>query len=403
VLVLTEAAIAAGLETPEIGPTIRSGLAKGKQEPRHIPDEDIAGAWWGTDEDHWADEAEPDASAQRTAIDRVYNGSELWDIEPTEFLIDGIVPKGTLGLMVGESQTFKSFMAQSMALSIAAGLPDWQGHALAAPPDAAVLYIAGEGGVQSAAIRMRAWAAQNGFEAGTLERFHLIAWQINLLDKSNYKRLLQACHAIGDDIAFIVVDTINTASAGADENSAQDMGTLYSVMRKLSQTFNAAIMGVHHTNKQGRTRGSNLLNQNADFTVFMSRPQRAWLTMNVEMHITKLKDAPSGDIEHFHLDLIPLADNTTSLAPKRIGATQAERTETTATGRPSSRVDAILKVLRDSQSIEGETRSEICAILNITEMKEKNAVAQALRRLLERGIVTRDKSKWQLVGSDFME
>jgi len=391
--VLTEAAIAAGLDDAEIGPTIRSGLSKGKSEPRD-PFDTVAEFWDG-------DIPDPEQPAPSQDSNRIWKGSELTGIPRQRFLIDGLIPEGTLGLMIGESQTFKSFMAQSMALAIAAGLPDWQGHAIAAPPDAITLYIAGEGGIASAAKRMEAWAHANNTPIAQLDRFRVITWPINLMDKVNLKQLVQACRSqIDAPIALIIVDTINTAIPGADENSAQDMGTLYAIMRRLSSTFHATIMGVHHTNRQGKTRGSNALTQNADFWLFMRRSLNAWPTMNVELVIGKLKDEPSGDTEHYHLDLVALPDGSTSLTPKRIGAIQAERTETTARGRPSSRAEAILDVLRRSRRIEGETKTEIYVLLNVTEAKEKRAVAEALRRLEGQGAVTRDGSKWQIVGED---
>jgi hypothetical protein len=397
---LTEAAIQVGLDEAEIGPTIRSGLAKGKSEPNDPID--VANEFWDGD----IPDPEPDA---KQPTDRVWNATDLWDIPRSTFLIDGMIPDNALGLMVGETQTFKSFIAQSIALAIAAGLKDWQGHAIRAPQGAIVLYIAGEGGIESAALRMRAWATQHGLTRDTLgDRFHLIPWSINLLDKKSVQRLIKACNSIVTDtskLALIVIDTINTASTGSDENSSQDMGILYTVMRRLAAIYTTAIMGVHHTNKRGGTRGSNLLSQNADFTLFLKRTMSAWPTMNVELQITKLKDAPSGTEEKYHLDLIALPDGTTSLAPKRIGAVQAERTETVAAGRPSSRADAILDVLRRSAHIDGETPTEICNILDITEGWEKRAVTKCLRRLLGQGIVIRDGNKWTIVddGGGFLD
>lgn len=394
---LTEAAIVAGLDTREIGPTIRSGLALGKAEP--IDPLDVATEFW--DGDIVEDQPRENLEAPTTQDNRIWKGSELTNIPRQRFLLDGLIPEGTLGLIIGESQTFKSFMAQSMALAIAAGLKQWEGHDIKAPENAIALYIAGEGGIASAAKRMEAWAIDSNVPIADLDRFRVITWPINLMDKANLKQLVQACRSqIDGPLALIVVDTINTAIPGADENSAQDMGTLYAIMRKLSSVFQATIMGVHHTNRQGKTRGSNALTQNADFWLFMKRSVNAWPTMNVELVVGKLKDEPSGAIEHYHLDLVALADGNTSLVPKRIGAIQAERTETTARGRPSSRAEAILDVLRHSRRIDGETKTEIYVLLNVTEAKEKRAVAESLRRMEGQGLVTRDGSKWQIVGDD---
>jgi hypothetical protein len=387
---LTEAAIVAGLDTIEIGPSIRSGLSKGKSQPRQ-PFEDIAEEFW-----------DGDIPEDKPAPRRIHRASVAWDIPRPEYLIDNLILQRGVGLLIGDTQTYKSFIALSMALAITNNLDKWEGHAIKAPANAVVLYISGEGGDAGIAQRIRAWAHDHGYSKETFsDRFTFLTAPINLTDKANTLALVTEIKAeIGDNpLAFIVLDTVNTSAPGIEENSTKETGQLYAICRSIERTFNCFVLGAHHTNKQGTMRGANLLRQNADALLFMKRADP--LTGNVEMVIQKLKDSACGHSLHFHLDIVTMPDSSTSLVPHSIGAIQAQRTETTARGRPSSKTDAVLDILRSSQHIDGETSAQIHNIMDITEKKEKNNIDRLLRRLAEKGLINRARNgRWTIVVND---
>jgi Bifunctional DNA primase/polymerase, N-terminal/AAA domain len=130
---------------------------------------------------------------KQTNKPRIWKGDELWDIPPVTYLIDDLIPQGTVGLMIGDSQTFKSFMALDMALTICQGMPKWHGHAIQAPEDAIVLYIAGEGGINGISQRRRGWATQHKLTRETMrDRFRLITHGVNLTSQDSRKLLVQA-------------------------------------------------------------------------------------------------------------------------------------------------------------------------------------------------------------------
>ena len=111
------------------------------------------------------------------------------------------------------------------------------------PQNAIVLYIAGEGGAEGAALRMRAWAIKHGFNRATMrDRFRLITAGINLMSKDDVCKLMSSCQRrLAKDegrLALIVIDTINTATAGAEENSAKEMGAFFRICRLMGDSSN---------------------------------------------------------------------------------------------------------------------------------------------------------------------
>lgn len=345
----------------------------------------------------WTDEEREKAKAN-TAGPRIYTVAELWDAPPQQFLIDGIIPEKTVGLLIGELQSYKSFFAGSMGHAICAGLTEWCGHAITAPPDAVVLYIAGEGGASGAGRRMRAWAQKYGFKKDTLkDRFRLITAGVNLMDEKNCNRLIAAITKQLDTdqakLVLIVVDTINTVAAGIEENSAKEVGALHFVCVHLSQVFDCAVLGCHHTNKAGEVRGSSVLTSNFDYWMMLKR-SKALQTRKVTLVVRKLKEEPVGLTEEYQMEIVYMDDGTNSLVPIRIPVGEGAQEEVVmGGGRPALRQEAILEVLKGRP--EGLTKAEICELLNADTRKEKNSIGVALDRMKKANRIIRNKSHWQ--------
>jgi hypothetical protein len=73
---------------------------------------------------------------------------------PRTFLVDGILPETSLGVLYGLPGSGKTFLALDLAFSIANGRP-WLGHSV---QQGGVVYIAAEGWY-SIAQRAQAWCA----------------------------------------------------------------------------------------------------------------------------------------------------------------------------------------------------------------------------------------------------
>jgi hypothetical protein len=89
--------------------------------------------------------------------------------DPT-WLIPGLLPAHGIGMLYGESGSFKSFLALDMALSLAFGIPGQWG---APPVKNDVLFLAGEGPVATAKKRWPAWMEWQNIEFRNDHRFFI--------------------------------------------------------------------------------------------------------------------------------------------------------------------------------------------------------------------------------------
>jgi RecA-family ATPase len=106
-----------------------------------------------------------------------------------------------------------------------------------------VLYVAaeGEGGIDK---RIRALRDKYGPSAN----FNFIAQPIDLLRNGGHKlEVIDAATATGAQL--IVIDTLNRAIAGGDENSSQDMGVFIGSISDIKCATKAHVGVIHHGTK----------------------------------------------------------------------------------------------------------------------------------------------------------
>lgn len=223
---------------------------------------------------------------------RVLSDADLDDLPPVRSLVKGVMSRGSLVLLAGMNQSYKSFVALDWACSIATGTP-WLGRQVkAAEP---VLYIAAEGAY---GIRQRraAWKRQHGVQ--TLDNFHLVPHAVQFRDSARQAALLEHIERLRP--ALVVVDTVHQSAAGLNENDAGEMSTVMARARDMTQ-WGATVVLVHHTGHAGeRARGSSSLGDDADEVWLIKRDDVETPGLDVvrTMHHWKAKDSQlSPEIE----------------------------------------------------------------------------------------------------------
>src|SRR6478752_644137 len=83
---------------------------------------------------------------------RLYSWAEVISLPAPTWLVDGIIPRGSMTAIYGKPETFKSFVALDIALSVATSQP-WHGREV---EGGSVIYVAAEGGA-GMSKRARAW------------------------------------------------------------------------------------------------------------------------------------------------------------------------------------------------------------------------------------------------------
>ncbi|HEY9540493.1 MAG TPA: AAA family ATPase [Luteimonas sp.] len=162
--------------------------------------------------------------------------------------------------LIGASGACKSFVAGHLACSVGTNTP-WFGQGVT---QGAVFYLAGEGRSQIVR-RFNGWAQYHGvslegapiFLADRLPPLH---------DRLTAAEVIETIKRIADELFFnsggidpslIVVDTVARALAGADENSASDVGRLVDAFDWLKSQWGCAVLPIHHTghSQEAKTRG----------------------------------------------------------------------------------------------------------------------------------------------------
>jgi hypothetical protein len=243
--------------------------------------------------------------------------AELESLEPPAWLIEGVLPEQGLALMFGASETFKSFIALDLAMSIALGL-DWHGRKVR---QGRTLYVASEGffGMKR---RYRAWKQYAGVTGDVGIAFLRHSIDVRNGSKDLFELQAEIDEKLGGNVAVTVLDTLNRNFIGS-ESRDEDMGAYIRGCEELKAATGGVALSIHHTGhvEAERSRGHSSLRGALDVEMKCARDGD-----RVTVECTKMKDAP-----HFlpvSFDMVPVAD---SLVPKPVGTLDKKLTPARAT------------------------------------------------------------------------
>lgn len=209
--------------------------------------------------------------------------------EPT-WVIPSLLPDSASVMLYGPTQSYKSFLALDLALSIAANSPTFAGAPLRHGP---VFYAALEGRTDLKKKRRRAWKLARQVDA--VPAFYVMPAPMVVLaeEVAEFKQQIRARLA-GRSCAGIVLDTLAKAMVGLNENDAKDAGQFIMFVDDLKETFGCPVMVLHHTGKdEAKARGSSSFHAGFDtvIKVTANRDTRM-LTVEVEKHKDAVEPEP---------------------------------------------------------------------------------------------------------------
>lgn len=176
---------------------------------------------------------------------------ELLAMPQPEWLIEGIFPQG-LSVMFGAPKAGKSYLALSMAWSLACGLP-WFSRNRANPVPQQVLYLAGEG---VGDLRLR---AESLLEHTNVHPGGRLSWwpvPLALSSATDAARLRLEVEKVQAKV--VIVDTWARYAGVRDENDAAQTQQAVNALEALTH-HGVSVIVVHHASKQGVMRGSSAL------------------------------------------------------------------------------------------------------------------------------------------------
>lgn len=225
---------------------------------------------------------------------KLLSSGDLLDAPPMHWLIQGIIPAEGLAALYGASGSGKSFLVLDMACAIAAGVALWFNHRVTQAP---VIYVCleGEAGLSK---RIKAWSLHHKKIIPDALRF--IINQLNLLSDDVFE-LAKSIIAMGGAGGLVIIDTLNRAAPGVDENSSKDMGNLIAAANKLQNLIGGLVLLVHHSGKNEAKglRGHSSLHAALDSAIEVVKT-----TNRREWNVAKSKDDITGENYSFTLKII---------------------------------------------------------------------------------------------------
>lgn len=161
-------------------------------------------------------------------------------------LVEGVIGRNAMAVLYGDSNSGKTFLAIELAARLSLQQP-WLGRNTSG---GVVLYLATEGAA-SVRLRFKAWRKHHGKTAPSVV---IVKSPINLFDgDADVTAVLALVSKLeslfGDKVALVIGDTMARISAGANENSGEDMGVVLRNADAIRESTGATFLWIHHTGK----------------------------------------------------------------------------------------------------------------------------------------------------------
>lgn len=321
---------------------------------------------------------------------------QLKAIVPPQPLVNGVLDLDTTAWLIGESGSFKSFVALDLAAHVGLGQP-WRGHDV---HRGEVLYIVAEG-ARGMRLRVDAWEREYQPVKGV--RFLPRPVQAN---GGEWQVLVEACRRLRP--ALVIIDTQARVTLGLEENSNSDMSKYVAQADAIRLATGACVLTVHHLGRNGKNaRGASALDgaQDAELRIERKTPY------NVELHMDKQKD--QAQAEPIPLRMRRSEGGFDGLTGRDLSSLVVDHTLTPMLGEPAgSKVDvgrrralALFKVIADHRHDGGEglLRAEIRKLF--TDLPEIGVLSASMQRsawhrawalLVSRGRVMREGNSQRL-------
>lgn len=327
---------------------------------------------------------------------RLVSISQLANLPPPTFLIDGTITVNGLSMLWGRSGSLKSFAALDKALCVATGLP-WHGRTV---KQGRVVYLAAEG-ASGLASRAMGWMNTRGRDCSEPD-FQIIPHSLALATPDDLDAMITALND-GNPISLIVIDTLSRTFGKGNPNQPADMNTFVDAVERLRIETGAHVMVIHHAGKAAENGeiGNEGLRNACDTIFFVKRNPN-----NLEL----INEAPRGKQKDFD-ELKPIKLQPVKVAFEQNGTERSTlilnaSDEESDTGESEDKADnvplgkvekAIIKALKQANGDPlGLTR------LALMTGSHNTSVLRALATLNDKEIVVRaddgddDRKSWRL-------
>ena len=332
--------------------------------------------------------------------------SDIQKLPKIDWLVKDVLPAQGLACIYGPSGSSKSFLALDLSLSIACK-SEWFGLKIKCVP---VIYIVLEG-LQGFIKRVDAWITQNKIRP---KKFYLIRDDINLFNFADVSDLVASLQEANFVNGLIVIDTLNQASPGVDENSVKEISQVINHLKFIQRETNSLTLIVHHSGKDVNRglRGSSSIRAALDTSIEVSSEsytQKEW-------RIEKSKDSADGQTYKYSLKEITVGQDEDQAPITSCVVEPGEKilfSKPKPTGKNQkiaySKIQSLLILtsisgkcfqMPDTKMIEvDDAVEEISKAFTTTEQsKRRNQARTALQSLISNGFIHTDSEE----GKDYL-
>lgn len=226
------------------------------------------------------------AVARYISKQRLFTVDALYAQPPIDWFIEGLLPEVPRTIIQGAGGSFKSFLVLDWMLC-AATRHAWFDRSV---KPGRVLYMAGEG-ARGLPRRITAWCDRNRVTRKDLGNIAFLAQPFELFSMSNEARDKWRAYLAYLKLDYIVIDTLHTASSGAEENSNTNMGTVIDNATYIAGgPHGAKLIVIHHRSKaMPGARGASMLRDDFDASCNVDLPEHTELT--AKLSADKIRDA----------------------------------------------------------------------------------------------------------------
>jgi hypothetical protein len=333
----------------------------------------------------------------------LHSVDDLTALPPADYRVKGVLPQVGLAAIYGPSTSGKSFLAMELAFALSAGRDFFGNRAKSCD----VVYVSLEG-VAGLAQRVKAYMARYGSDAG--KRIKFVTAPFYLLGVIDSDRLVKTVKAAGIGGGVIIVDTLNAATPGLEENKSGDMSLVIDAAKRIREDCGGLVVLIHHSGKDlsKGLRGHSSLYAALDAVIEVTREggQRSW-------RLEKSKDGADGERHSFRLEVLDVGiDNDGDVITSCVVVRQEAAVDTVHRAKMPSGVnqrliwEALGKLFRESPHLgkAGAPPSRPCIELEaaiekvrdclVTDPKRRTErTLTAIAGLIDRGLIDRD-SGW---------
>ena len=244
----------------------------------------------------------PSIESDAIAKLKVVFGDELPDeYHAPDELVENMMTIGSLTVVYGDSNSGKTFWALSVAAAISNGSECYGRRT----DQGLVVYLASEapGSIRS---RIQALKKHHGC---AFENLAIVPVPLNFYSsEQDAYDVVKMVQAVSDlkrmPVRMLVADTLARMSAGANENSGEDMGPVMARFDQIAQASKAALMIIHHNGKDSAkgARGWSGIRAHIDTEIEVIEKNGTRSAT-----ITKQRELPGkGDIIYFKLHVLEM-------------------------------------------------------------------------------------------------